>query len=829
MSGLESNGLNWKIFWQRLLLGAAGLWTALQPAIVAIAVFVTALSLNFFQLLVWPFNTTLLAAFILIILWSLRGLLKFRWPSVASASRLLEQSNGLQNREITGLQDALVVEDSDQAAQALWEAHQQRLLSNLPDLSVAAPASRWREFDPVALRVPVALALVASLLLGRGDLLSNVRSAAHLGAAPAQAALILDAWLKPPAYTRKPPVLLTSKAMAEKLAHDPEILAPENSVLNIRVSGATKPAVKLFALDAQGAPAEAIDAAKFPLVKSGEGLATNVTLDRPMVVKVMDGDQTLSSFALAVVPDQLPSVSFAEDPTGDDRGALKVHWKANDDYGVKSLSAEISLADQQESGLGFADNGVFLYDPPKFSIAMKHPGGTAIEETTTQDLSGHAWAGLYVEMVLTAEDAAGHKSSTEPKRFKLPERAFFKPLAQALVEQRKRLIATPDNAPDVVTMMQALLTYPTSLFGKSGLYLNLTSVRAALANLSSPDDVVAQVTNLWPLILAVEDGEAADARAELRELKKQLEQALRDGADQNRIAQLTERMRKAMDKLMKQLGKEAQKRMADGGKLPQGKSISPKDLQKMLDAIEQLSKGGAKDKAEELLSQLDKLLQNLQPGGGQQAEGGNPTQDQLDALSGLMRKQQQLMDETQRMGEGGKEPGDQSTSPGEQGNSGDGSKLGERQGALKDMLDNLQQQMDKDAEGNLGEAGKNMGDAQNSLKDGSKGQALQQQGEAMKQMREGAAKLSKKLAEQGQGQTGQQSHDGQASGDQDDPLGRPSATRHPAEGPDKNLIPSELAMQRAREILEELRNRAGDQSLSAEDRAYIERLLKGLY
>jgi hypothetical protein len=106
---------------------------------------------------------------------------------------------------------------------------------------------------------------------------------------------------------------------------------------------------------------------------------------------------------------------------------------------------------------------------------------------------------------------------------------------------------------------------------------------------------------------------------------------------------------------------------------------------------------------------------------------------------------------------------------------------------------------------------------------------LEQQGDAMKQLREGAAKLSKKLAEQGQGQTGQQSHDGQASGNEDDPLGRPSATRHVGEGPDKNLIPSELAMQRAREILEELRNRAGDQALSPEDRAYIERLLKGLY
>jgi uncharacterized protein (TIGR02302 family) len=828
MSAMESKNLNRKLFWQRLLLAGEGLWAAIQPALVVAAIVLAALGFNLSQFFPPLLNITLLGFGLVAFLWSLRGLLNFRWPTTATAARQLELANELPHREISGLQDELVSEQNNTDGSELWQAHQRRLLENLPGLEIAAPKSSWREFDPVALRVPVAMALVASLLLGRGDILSNFRNAASFTGSSTAAPLVLDAWLKPPAYTKKPPVLLTSKAMTDRLAQDAEILTPENSVLNIRVVGATKPQLKLFSLNPQGEAAEPIDAAQFPMVKSGDSVTTNVTLDRPMVVKVMDGDQNLSAFNLAVVPDHSPTIDFVTEPVGDERGALNVQWKASDDYGVKSVNAEILLADEQQDGVGFSDNGVFLYNPPKFNIAMKRPGAVIVDEKSSQDLSSHAWAGLYVEMVLTAVDAAGHKASTSPRRFKLPERAFFKPLAQALVEQRKKLILNPDSAPDVATMMQALLTYPTSLFGKSGVFLNLTAARAALANASSPDDVVEQVINLWPLILAVEDGEAADVRAELRDLKKQLEQALRDG-DQNRISQLTDRMRKAMDKLMKQLGKEAQKRVADGGKLPQGKGISPKDMQKMLDAIEQLSKGGAKDKAEELLSQLDKMLQNLQPGGGQQSEGGNPTQDQLDALSGLMRKQQQLMDETQRMGQGDKDPGDQSTSPGEQGNSGDGSKLGDRQGALKDLLDQLQQQMDKEAEGNLGEAGKSMEGAQDSLKEGSQGQALQQQGDAMKQMREGAAKLSKKLAEQGQGQTGQQSHDGQATGNEDDPLGRPSATRNPGEGPDKNLIPSELAMQRAREILEELRNRAGDQALSAEDRAYIERLLKGLY
>ena len=43
------------------------------------------------------------------------------------------------------------------------------------------------------------------------------------------------------------------------------------------------------------------------------------------------------------------------------------------------------------------------------------------------------------------------------------------------------------------------------------------------------------------------------------------------------------------------------------------------------------------------------------------------------------------------------------------------------------------------------------------------------------------------------------------------------------------MLPSELAIQRAREILEMLRSRAGEQGLPRIERDYIERLLRGLY
>ena len=42
-------------------------------------------------------------------------------------------------------------------------------------------------------------------------------------------------------------------------------------------------------------------------------------------------------------------------------------------------------------------------------------------------------------MTLTARDEGGNEGKSEPFAFRLPERLFTKPLARALVEQRRNL------------------------------------------------------------------------------------------------------------------------------------------------------------------------------------------------------------------------------------------------------------------------------------------------------------------------------------------------------------------------------------------------------
>ena len=327
-------------------------------------------------------------------------------------------------------------------------------------------------------------------------------------------------------------------------------------------------------------------------------------------------------------------------------------------------------------------------------------------------------------------------------------------------------------------------------------------------------------------------------KAELEALRKELERALAEGASPERIAELMDKLRGAMDRYMQSLLEETQKRMQQGGldKNQQGRMVSPEDLKKMLDMIEKLAQSGANDAARQMLSQLDEILRNLQPGMNAQQmppQGDSPLGKMLDQLSDLMRRQQGLMDDTQRMpqqGDGELSPQD-GHEPGAKGSGLPPDGLAGQQEDLAQMLERMLGELGKNGlEGppSLGDAGKSMRGAGGSLRQQDRDGALQQQGDAMSKLREGAQGLAKQLMQQSLGQQGSNGRHGQARGD-DDPLGRPMPQHGEDFGPDKNMVPSELAMRRAREILEMLRSRAGDAQLPPIERDYIDRLLRGLY
>jgi len=808
MADQRPNPIATKLYLQRIVLLIERLWLFVHRPMMVLGL---GLALAWSGLLIplpKGFALMIFSSLGALFIWTLKPLLGLALPSRHAAARALENHNTLAHRAASSLEDVPV---AGAGSEELWQAHVERNLAALKTLKIAPPRSSWRQFDPLAQRLPMVMAVVIAYVLGTGDIRSNVLNAFNFGPAPLAKIAVLDAWLKPPSYTGKPPLLLTSPAMLEKLTSNPDLTIPENATLSVRLQGAAAP--KMMVLSPSSTDLQVTLAEMKQEEKDGIFIA-EAKLDRPASIKIFDGEKPLATWNIALITDQPPTITFADEPKGNDFGKLSVKWHVTDDYGVKSVTAEINLADEQDKAMGFADNGIFLYSAPEFKLAMSKPNTKDDTETSTADLSAHPWAGLWAEMVLTATDGAGHTTSTPPKRFKMPERNFIMPLARALAEQRKRFILSPDDAPDASTMISAMLLYPFELKDRFGLQINLSRINSQLAKASHPDDVVAVVKDIWPLMLSVENGNLNDIKTQLKELANQLREAMREGAPKERIDELMKKMQEAMNKLAEQMKKNDPSKQAQGLKKDQGpsKTVTPEQLQSMLDEIDRLNKQGDTDKAEQMLSQLDEMLQNLRPGESQQAGGDQPGQGQMDSLSDLLGKQQKLMDQTQRLGKGG----DKGDAPGDLANKQEG--LGDQLGKLGDGLS------PEDGGDKLGEAGKNMRDAEDALRRGNKEEALRQQNKAMRNMLQGMKKLAEKMGKDGKGN---QQGNSQSPGN-NDPLGRPQRSHKPGEEPDRNLVPSDLTSKRAHEILKELRDRANEQGLDDETKDYIDGLLKGV-
>ena len=820
MAEYRENPIAGKLTLQRFVLWLERLAPILQKPLMVLALSLALFWSGWLMLLPRGVPLVILVGLAGLLVWSLRPLLTFQSPSQYAAARALEDHNSLLHRAASTLEDQPV---KGAGSDELWQAHVERNLAALKSLKVAPPQSNWRQFDPRALSLPVLMAAITAFILGTGELKSGFLNAFNVTSPIAAKAAALDAWLKPPSYTGKPPILLTSPAMQDKLAANPELTVPENANLSLRLQGAAKPKVQILS---PGSKDLEVSLAEMKQEEKDGTFTIEAKLDRPATIKVLDGDSVLAHWNIALIADQAPKIEIMDEPKGDGFGKLSVKWHAQDDYGVKSITAEINLADEQEKSTGFAGNGIFLYPAPEFKVAMAKPNAKDDTETSTADLASHPWAGLWAEITLTATDAAGHKTATAPKRFKMAERDFIMPFARALTEQRKRFILSPDAAPDAATMIGTMLLYPFELQGRMGLNINLARVNSQLAVASHPDDVVAVTKDIWPLIISVEDGKLGDSKTRLKQLADQLRQAMREGASKEKIDELMKKLQDEMNKLAEKLQKDSQQRQAEQGEQKQqGQSITPEQLQSMLDEIDRLTKEGNTDKAQELLSQLDEMLQNLQPGEGQSADGGQPGQDKLDGLNGLLGKQQKLMDETQRLGQGDK------GKDGKEGSGGQPGDLADKQKGLRDQLGKMGKGLGS-AEGGdkFGEAEKNMGDAEDALRQGNKDEALRQQNKAMRNMLQGMNKLAEQMGKDGKGKgQGRGNQQGNGQGNRgNDPLGRNLGPRRPDVGENRNVLPKDAARKRAGDILKELRERANEQGLDSETRGYIDGLLKGL-
>ena len=761
-----------KIAWSRAAVAAERIFPALWPALGFAGLYIGAGLLGLFAFIPWTLQALLLAAAITAIGLSLdAGFADFAWPRWRDGARRLERDNDLKHRPISEGQDKLIGQDP--FALALWQLHQARALA-LRDLKVSLPAPDLAARDPRYLRYGVLLLLAVGLVLAGAQWRERLVRAFDSGAGLAAS---VDAWVDPPPYTGLPPVYLAPGESAV-------IAVPAGSVLNLRAHNAAH------------APGLALGIANPPRFTGENGeYSDTARLGQDARVRVRSSGHVIGDWRIHAIADRVPVISFDGMPTPTEHQALKISFRASDDYGV--TGARLVLTPHGRPG-------------SPLDVDLPLAPGKSVTQTNYADETGHPYAGLLVDGHLEARDGAGQVGKSAIVTFRLPARVFTDPLARALIEQRQNL-ATSDAAGRklVGIALDALAVAPDKFYAdKPALYMGLRAAYWALKSARGPQDLTHIEDLLWQMAVSLEQQGLLDAAQQLRQLQSQITMALAMHAPQEVIDQLLSRYNQAMQRYMQALqnnpraqAQQQQQQMQDGN----SKTVTQKDIEDVLKAIQQLSAAGNREQAAQMLAMLQNMLENLKVAQGGSGSGGQQNKAANDAIQkfgDLMGKERSLLDKTMRQQNGNGDPKD----GGAQG-------LAQQQHALRQQLDDAAKSLDPKMAGKLGSAGSAMDRAQQSLSQKNLGNAGNEEKNALDALRQGADALA---MEAQQGKTGETGGNSDA-----DPLGR-------AQGNSNNGIkmPGADSLARAREILQELRKRAGERGRPQQELDYYDRLLK---
>lgn len=788
------------------------------------------------------FAFALLAALVL-------GFRRFALPDEQEARRRLERDSGIPHRPLETLRDRPA--GGDAMAEALWALHQERVRAAMRRLRLSAPRSDVPSHDRYALRGLVTLVLLVVGGATWGDWGPRIAAAFNprFDGGTVIAAATLDLWVTPPEYTGLPPVFL--KTGNGQTSHQPDpaaqpqaVSVPKGSLVLARVTGG-RGAPTLEAGD-RTAAFETVDPATFQIqhpIESGSRIA------------VSQNGHSLGSWPVRVVPDAPPVIAHANPPSKAERGALKLDYAARDDYGLAEVKAVIQLGTDEEVAQ------VLGKTPLELPLALPGLRPKEARNAGFQDLTAHPWAGLPVTVRLVATDGAGQTGQSEDSALTLPERTFTHPVARAIVQQRKRLTLRPkEGRVEVARALADISARPGTYAGDIVVFLSLRTAIGRLI-LDKGDQAVPAVQQLlWETALRLEDGGVSQAERDLRNAEQRLSEALERGATDEELRRLMDELQQALNQFMAAMEQQMMEALKRGEQIPMvppelaDRMMNRNDLQEMMDRMRQMAETGSRDAARQMLSQLQQMLENMRNGAMarmQPQQGGqNQAWEMMRQLQDLARQQQQLLDQSFRQSQDqmqqdgqpqrprGRQPGQQNRQQQQQGQGNmQGSptlqKQAEQQEALRRQLGELMRQLGEMNNGEiprpLGRAERAMRDAGQALQQGSPGAAVPPQTQAMDELQQGMQSMAEQLANQMMGQG-----PGMMAQPQGEP-GRPNRNRDPlgrrpsgfgTQDANDVKIPEQSDLQRAREILDELRRRSGQFNRPQPERDYIDRLLK---
>ena len=800
----QTPGLEQKIFWARLMLAWEILWPTLWPAVGIAGLF---LALSLFDVLPalpnW-LHTLILIGFVLLLVRAVfLAIHRFEIPDKYKGQRRLERDNGLEHRPLTAVTDTLAGGASEPISGQIWQIHKQHMTNLTQGLKVRLPSTGLARSDPFALRISLGLLLVVAITAGRSEplerLVRAVMPATHQKAdAPP---IVMDLWITPPDYTGLPPIFplriakqeetsigatlplhpsRSEKKGSDKTTHPadsaamPTLVVPSGSMLTAQIQGATEP--PKLSLDEEQTTFEQVEPDYSKIVKS-------ITSDGHL--SVIADEIRLGEWQITLLDDQNPAIAFSNPPLETPQATLKLSYTASDDYGITKGYVEFRRTYEHGTVIGKQINRIELPLPSRAS--------RAVDENS-----------VHIKLVL-------------------PERIFTHPVARSIIRLRKQFAAHPERRNSVLHGLAELSAAPDAFNQDSVIYLALTTARLRLTYDRTDKAVDPVLSLLWNTALRLEDGKLSIAEWELRQVQQALMKALAVGASDSELDRLMKKLHEAVARYMTALQEQMRR---NPNVQQQALEFDPRtmrliqggDVERMLHQIRKLMQSGARQAAREMLARLQRLLEGMRSMQVMRMRGSRSVEDDgpLRQLQELIRRQQQLLEQTFRFSMPGSQPKGQM--PG-----------AVDQLALQQLLRRLQSLLSNGRPGQklsqaLDQANRAMERAIRALRGKRPGVAVSEQGNALEKLRHAGRRILQQMMDRFARRSGNRTNrSNQGDMPRRDPLGRETM------GDDIDtkgvIIPDASSIQRARKILDELRRRSGQNYRQKLELEYINRLL----
>jgi uncharacterized protein (TIGR02302 family) len=381
------------------------LWLRLWVMLAIAGLFVLVSLLGLWPLLGDVMHSLVVGLFALAMLAAIIYAGRITWPSRDDAIRRIERISGVPHRPASSYEDTLSSTSPDPATIVLWKAHRTRMAELLGRLRSGKPRPRTDRYDPFALRALLLLFVVTLAGLLGGGAFDRMKSAFRFSSGMSADAR-LDAWVSPPPYTGRPPLMLADGAAAitgasttalQSDGRPPEV--PERSVLIIRSSGS---GIERLAVEVSGETPEPKRLLADEKKASGDVSEIRYELRRPVTLRALNGKREMARWTLNVTPDHAPRITLSKKPELTPRGSMKLTYKVEDDYGVASAQAKLDKAKKKavDPSKAWAQTEPLKgprwpeQRPPAITLRLPNASAKDGEQHTYVEAASHPWAGI---------------------------------------------------------------------------------------------------------------------------------------------------------------------------------------------------------------------------------------------------------------------------------------------------------------------------------------------------------------------------------------------------------------------------------------------------